>query len=145
MADYSKKYVKKRQRQKDRERDSEKFINRKKREKRLTFISILLTGVSIAIVYLYINNYDNDGMTKYVKDIKDNLTDGTTEEVIKGESGDLSNDLVRYIFEMAGSDTESVENILGNPENSLLINEKEKQDLNSINEMIQKEFDKYLD
>ncbi len=145
MAYSNKKHLKNRQRRIDKEKDSEKHISQKKREKRFTFISILLIGLVISVVYLYINNYDKGDMEKCVKDIKSNLTNGTINEATDGEAGNASDELVEYIFEMAGSDTESVENILGNPENSLLINEKEKQNLNSINEMIQKEFDKYLD
>jgi len=142
MASYDKKHLKKRQKKIDKERESESFVEQKKREKRLTFLSIFIVGLYIAVIYLYINKDDYiEGVKEYTNAIRENVNSKSREDSINS----LMNNVVNRVFDTDSDDTESITKVLGNPENSLLINDSEKQNLDNIDKMIQEEFDKYLD
>lgn len=142
MASYDKKYLKKRQKKIDKERESESFVEQKKREKRLTFLSIFIVGLSIAVIYLYINKDDYiEGVKEYTNAIRENVNSKSREDSVNN----LMNNVVNRVFDTDSDDTESITKVLGNPENSLLINDREKKNLDNIDKMIQEEFDKYLD
>lgn len=142
MASYDKKYLKKRQKKIDKERERESFVEQKKRKKRLTFLSIFIVGLSIAVIYLYINKDDYiEGVKEYTNAIRENVNSKSREDSVNS----LMNKVVNRVFDTDSDDTESITKVLGNPENSLLINDREKQNLDNIDKMIQEEFDKYLD
>lgn len=142
MASYDKKYLKKRQKKIDKERESESFVEQKKREKRLTFLSIFIVGLYIAVIYLYINKDDYiEGVKEYTNAIRENVDYKSREDSVNS----LMNNVVNRVLDTDSDDTESITKVLGNPENSLLINDREKQNLDNIDKMIQEEFDKYLD
>ncbi len=126
----------------DKESESESSVEQKKREKRLTFLSICVVGLYIAVIYLYINKDDYiDGVKEYTNAIREIVNYKSREDSVNS----LMNNVVNRVFDTDSDDTESITKVLGNPENSLLINDREKQNLDNIDKMIQEEFDKYLD
>lgn len=142
MISYDKKYLKKRRKRMDKESESESSVEQKKREKRLTFLSIFIVGLSIAVIYLYINKDDYiEGVKEYTNAIRENVNSKSREDSVNN----LMNNVVNRVFDTDSDDTESITKVLGNPGNSLLINDREKKNLDNIDKMIQEEFDKYLD
>lgn len=142
MTSYDKKYLKKRRKRMDKESESESSVEQKKREKRLTFLSIFIIGLYIAVIYLYINKDDYiEGVKEYTNAIRESVNSKSRED----SANSLMNSVVNRVFDTDSDDTESITKVLGNPENSLLINDGEKQNLDNIDKMIQEEFDKYLD